>query len=299
MRTKNDIPDQSGKIAVITGANVGIGYETAIALYEAGAHVVLACRDMDSGKLAIEKIANGTGKGSVALMYIDLSSLASVTQFAASIKKTYTKVDLLINNAGVMTPPLSKTAEGYEMQFGVNFLGHFALTLNLRKLMVNAPESRIVTVTSLAYHYGTINFDNLKLEMSYDPFREYCQSKLADLVFAVELQRRINAAGEQLYSVAAHPGVTRSSLSRHMSAADIENAIIQFGTLMDTARGALSVLYAATANEIIPGGFYGPDSDGGLRGYPVLTEIGENASDEILGKKLWTEAEKMIRQTAL
>jgi len=296
MWTKNDIPDQSGKIAVLTGANVGIGYETAIALYEAGAHVVLACRDMDSGKQAFEKIADSTGRGSVALMHLDLSSLASVTQFAAAIKKTYPKVDLLINNAGVMTPPLSKTAEGYELQFGVNFLGHFALTLNLRELLVNAPESRIVTITSLAYHYGTINFDNLKSEMSYDPFREYCQSKLADLVFAVELQRRAHAAGEHLCSVAAHPGVTKSSISRHMSAADIEKAIIQFGALMDTAQGALSVLYAATASEVVPGGFYGPDSDGGLRGYPVFTEIGENASDEVLGKKLWNEAEKMIRQ---
>jgi NAD(P)-dependent dehydrogenase (short-subunit alcohol dehydrogenase family) len=298
MWTKNDIPDQSGKVVVITGANVGIGYETAIALYEAGAHVVLACRDMERGKLAFEKIVNSAGKGSVALIYIDLSSLASVTKFSASVKKTYPKIDLLINNAGVMIPPSSKTTEGYEMQFGVNFLGHFALTLNLYELLVNAPGSRIVTVTSLAYHYGTINFNNLRLEMTYDPFREYCQSKLADLIFAIELQRRINASGEQLYSVAAHPGVTKSSLSRHMSAADIEKAISQFGMLMDTAQGALSILYAATAKDVIPGGFYGPDSDGGLRGYPVLTEIGENANNEILGKKLWNEGEKMIGKNA-
>lgn len=291
MWTKKDIPDQTGKIAIVTGANAGIGFETALGLYEAGAQVILACRNRESGEEACRAISRSKGSGFVEFALIDLSSLSSVRQFAEFFKTTHSQLDLLINNAGIMTPPATKTAEGYELQFGVNFLGHFALTGNLYDLLDRTLGSRIVTVSSLAYHYGSINFDNLKLELPFDPFREYCQSKLADLIFSIELQRRITAAGESSISVAAHPGVTISSLSRHMTADAIQGAIDSLGPMMETAQGALSVLYAAVATGVVPGGFYGPDSDGGLRGYPVITDVGDNARDEIVGRKLWNESE--------
>jgi NAD(P)-dependent dehydrogenase (short-subunit alcohol dehydrogenase family) len=289
--TKKNIPDQTGKTVIVTGANTGIGFETALGLYEAGAQVILACRNRYSGEEACRAISRAKGTGSVEFALLDLSSLSSVRQFAASFRENHSQLNLLINNAGIMTPPAAKTAEGYESQFGVNFLAHFALTGHLYDLLNATPGSRIVTVSSLAYHYGAINFDNLKLELPYDPFREYCQSKLADLLFTIELQRRITAAGEPSISVATHPGVTKSSLSRYMTAEAIQGAIDTFGALMETAQGALPVLYAAVAADVMPGGFYGPDSDSGLRGYPILTDMGENARDEITAQKLWNTAE--------
>jgi NAD(P)-dependent dehydrogenase (short-subunit alcohol dehydrogenase family) len=292
MWTKENISSQAGKIIIVTGGNAGIGFETAKAFYENGAHVILACRDLDKGQSAIDKIEKKAGAGKIDLALLDLSSLASVAEFAETFKQKYKELHLLINNAGIMTPPQALTAEGYESQFGVNFLGHFALTGHLYPLIKKTKASRIITLTSLGYTYGSIDFDNLKSEKSYDAFREYCQSKLADLLFTVELQRRITAKGDQVLSLAAHPGITKTDLSRHMSADEIAAAIERLGALMETEQGALPTLYAAVSPEVAESGFYGPDADGGLRGYPAAAAILENALDEAVAQRLWKMAEE-------
>ncbi|KQM77947.1 short-chain dehydrogenase [Pedobacter sp. Leaf216] len=291
MWSTKDITDQSGKTVIITGANSGIGFETAKALYEKGAHVILACRDITKAQSAIAEIEKQPKSGKLEAAQLDLSSLSSVSRFAEGIKEKAIPLHLLINNAGIMNPPLSYTAEGYESQYGVNFLGHFALTAHLYPLLAQHEKSRIVTVTSLAYTYGGIDFDNLKSEKSYDPFREYCQSKLADLLFSLELQRRISTQGDRVLSVAAHPGVTKSDLSRHMSAEELNGFAAQLGPSMEVDQGALSILYASVSPDVVGGGFYGPDADGGLRGYPAPASIEDVATDETLARKLWKSAQ--------
>lgn len=293
MWTKNNIPDLSGKTAIVTGANAGIGFETALGLYEAGAHVVLACRSSKNADQALAKIQATGGKGTLETGVLELSSLTSVKQFADTFLQNHMQLDVLINNAGVMTPPASKTAEGYELQFGVNFLGHFALTGHMYPLLNATSGSRIVTLSSLAYLNGAIEFDNLKSEKDYDAMREYCQSKLADLLFSVELQRRITATGGQTTSLGSHPGATMTELIRHMSEAEFNTALERFGTLMDAAQGALSTLYAAVADEATGGDFYAPDQDGGIRGYPTKAAIAPIALDEAVAQRLWGLAEEV------
>ena len=291
MWISDNITDQSGKTVIVTGGNAGIGFETAKALYERGARVVLACRDLEKAQIAANTIGQQTGTGKIDVALLDLSSLASVKAFADQFLKNYSELHLLVNNAGIMTPPQAFTAEGYESQFGVNFLGHFALTGYLYSLIQKTKDSRIVTVTSLAYTQGSMDFENLKSEKSYDAFREYCQSKLADLLFTIELQRRITAKGDHVVSVASHPGVTKTDLARHMSAEAIAIAIERLGPLMESDQGALPSLYAAVSEDVEGGKFYGPDADGGLRGYPTVTPVLENALDEVAAKKLWEMAE--------
>jgi NAD(P)-dependent dehydrogenase (short-subunit alcohol dehydrogenase family) len=293
MWTKKNIPDQTGRLAVVTGANAGIGFETALALYEAGAQVVLACRNLKSAELAMASMQEKKGKGKLEVALLDLSSLIAVKHFAETFGKKHRKLDLLINNAGVMKPPASKTTEGYELQFGVNFLGHFALTGHLYPILKTTPGARIVTLSSLAYLRATIDFDNLKLEKTYNDMREYDQSKLADLLFSVELQRRIDDRNDQVLSVATHPGATQTELARYMNKDEFKAAVQRFGSLIDAAQGALSTLYAAVSSEVIKGAFYTPDQDGGIRGFPTKASIAPNASDEIVAKKLWSLAEQV------
>ncbi len=292
MWTKDNIPDQTGKTVLVTGANTGVGYETALALYEKDANVMLAGRDLKKVEDAVAKIKKLKGTGLAEAGILDLASLKSVKQFAESFIKNHKQLNLLINNAGVMIPPASKTAEGYELQFGVNFLGHFALTGYLYPLLEKTPGSRIITVSSLAYLRGVINFDNLKSEKSYDPMREYCQSKLADIIFSIELKRRLSANQKQTISIAAQPGANKTELSRYMSSEALAAGIERVGTLMDPWQGALSSLYAATSKEASGGKLYGPDKDGGYRGYPEEATITANALDETVAKKLWSFAEK-------
>jgi NAD(P)-dependent dehydrogenase (short-subunit alcohol dehydrogenase family) len=293
MWTKNNIPDQAGKTVIVTGANAGIGYETALALYEAGAHVILACRNQQNADATLSKLKEHGGKGSLDTGLLDLSSFAAVKQFAERFILKHQQLDLLINNAGVMMPPASKSTEGYELQFGVNFLGHFALTGYLYPLLNSTPGSRIVTVSSLGYLYGVIDFDNLKSEFSYEPMREYCQSKLANLLFSIELQRRIEATNGQTVSIASQPGANKTELARHMSEEAHAAAVERVGELMDPWQGALPSLYAAVETVAIPGELYGPDRDGGYRGYPAKAKITPNALDEDVAKKLWALAEKV------
>jgi NAD(P)-dependent dehydrogenase (short-subunit alcohol dehydrogenase family) len=292
MWTKENIPDLSGKTVIVTGSNVGVGFETALALYEKGADVIIASRNLKNVEEAIGRMHELKGTGSVEAGLLDLASLDSVKLFAENFIQNHGQLHLLINNAGVMIPPASKTKEGYELQFGVNFLGHFALTGYLYPLLEKTAGSRIVTVSSLAYLRGVIDFDNLRSEKSYDPMREYAQSKLADLIFSMELQRRLSAIHAQTVSIAAQPGANKTELTRYMSDEELAVGIERVGKLMDPWQGALPSLYAGVSPEAVAGKLYGPDKDGGYRGYPAEAVITENALDENLAKKLWAFTEK-------
>jgi len=293
MWLKKYISAQDGKTAIITGANTGIGYETALALYEAGANVIIASRDAEKAYQAIEKIKEAPGKGQLDYINLDLSSLKAVKQFADIVLSKYGRLDLLINNAGIMVPPEGKTNEGFELQFGVNFLGHFALTGYLYPLLKKTPGARIVTVSSGAQHYvQNVDIDNLRIEKSYDANREYAISKFAQMQFIIELQRRLEATGDQLISIGAHPGVSDTGLSKYMSREAYDHALKQFGELMPASQGALSSLYAATSPEVTGGGYYGPDGPNELQGYPAPAKINESAKDPVAAAKLWRYAEQ-------
>lgn len=287
------MPEQTGKTVIVTGANAGIGYETALALYEAGAHVILACRNLQNAEEALARIEAQKGYGSLETALLDLSSLVSVKEFAESFSQNHSQLHLLINNAGVMTPPASKTTEGFELQFGVNVIGHFALTGFLYPLLKNTPGSRVVTVSSGAYRHGIIDFDNLRSEKSYEPTREYAQSKLGNILFALELQRRITAVGDQILSLAVQPGANKTELSRHMSEDAFAAAVERVGPLMEPWQGALPTLYAATSDDVTKGGFYEPDQDNGYRGFPAPGMLEPQALDEVVAKRLWEFAEEV------
>jgi NAD(P)-dependent dehydrogenase (short-subunit alcohol dehydrogenase family) len=293
MWTKDNMTDQTGKTAIVTGANAGVGFETALALYEKGALVIVACRSMDKSQEAIEKIKQHPGAGTLEPGLLDLSSLASVKQFAADFTARHNELHILINNAGVMRPPAAKTPEGFELQFGVNFIGHFVLTGLLYPILKATPGSRIVTVSSNAYLRGKIDFGNFRLEKPYDPGAEYAQSKLADLLFSIELQRRIGKTSDPVLSIAAQPGANNTGLLQHMGEEELKAAIARVGPLMEPWQGALPSLYAGTAADAIPGALYGPDQDGGYRGYPAQADIEPHALDEEVAKKLWEYAEEM------
>lgn len=295
MWTKKDIGDQTGKTVIVTGANTGIGYETALALFEAGAHVVLACRSERNAQDAEARLHAQGGKGSLEIAILNLANLKAVGDFARAFIRKHDKLDILINNAGVMTPPASRTDDGFELQFGVNFLGHYALTGHLYPLLNATRDSRVVTVSSMAYLHGKIDFDNLCLEFSYDAFREYAQSKLANILFAVELQRRIDVAGAQLISIAAQPGANKTDLSRFMTESEYNAAIDRIGALMDPWQGALPSLYAAVAHDVKGGDFYSPDEPGGYRGYPAGVAIAPHGLDGVVAGRLWEWAEDVTK----
>jgi len=293
MWTKNSMPLLHGKTAMVTGANTGIGFETAIALYEKGAHVILACRSIDNARQAAATIQAKGGAGTLEMGVLNLASLADIKAFAEQFAATHTTLDILINNAGVMVPPASKTADGFELQFGVNHIGHFALVGALYPLLKATPGARVVAVSSMAYLRGSIDFDNLHSEQSYDAMREYCQSKLANILFSLQLQRRIAKAGDNVISVAAQPGANKTELARHMSEEAYNTAVQRTGELMDPWQGALPSIYAATMNDVKGSELYSPDQDGGYRGYPVRFDIAPHALDEQLAEKLWQYSEEV------
>jgi len=293
MWTTKNMPDITGKTAIVTGANTGIGFETALALYQAGANVVLACRSLENARQAMVKIKESKGKGKTEIGLLDLTSMDRVKQFAETFFKEHQQLHLLINNGGVMVSPASKTTEGYELQFGVNFLGHFALTGHLYPLLRSTPGARVVTLTSMGYLRGSIDFDNLKSEKDYDPLREYCQSKLADLLFAVELQRRIAAANDRVISVGAQPGANKTSWLKDISKEQLAAAEERWGgPAMEPWQGALSSLFAAVNEDVVGGRLYEPGQDGGYRGFPAESTIAPNALDEAVARKLWDFAEQ-------
>ncbi|SEL02172.1 oxidoreductase [Parapedobacter koreensis] len=286
--------DLTGKTAIVTGANTGIGYETALALYEAGANVVVACRDEGKAKQAIEKMQLSEGKGSLEIGILNLANLEAIRTFAADFKNNHQRLDLLINNAGVMMPPASKTDDGFELQFGVNFIGHFALTGHLYPLLKERKNGRVVTVSSGASTFAKeVDFDNLKLEKPYDANREYAVSKLAGLQFAFELDRRLKAIGSSLLSTASHPGVVYTDLQRHIPEDELKAAWKNFSTVSDPWQGALPSLFAATSEAVTGGDYYGPDGEREQSGYPAPSQLLTGAErDEEQARKLWHYAQE-------
>jgi NAD(P)-dependent dehydrogenase (short-subunit alcohol dehydrogenase family) len=291
--TEHDVPNQTGRVAIVTGANSGIGWETARALAQKGATVIMACRSMQKGNTAADHIKKLTPVGKVVVMPLDLGDLENVRAFAAAFRANYDRLDLLIN-AGVMFPPYGKTAQGFEQQFGINHLGHFALTGLLLDMLNETPGSRIVTVSSNTHRIGIKDFDNLNWEQGYDPHRAYGQSKLANLLFTYELQRRLTAARKSTLAVAVHPGWAATNLIRH-SSSPLRGVDRMFGQPPD--RGALPTLYAATASDVQGGEYYGPSGFREMRGSPKKAESNERSHDEVVARRLWTISEDLTGVT--
>ena len=298
--TTVEIPDQSGRVAVVTGANTGLGYYTAAALAETGAHVVLAVRDLEKGNLALARIVAAQPDADVTLQELDLSSLTSVRAAAAALRKAYPRIDLLINNAGVMWTPKQLTADGFEMQFGTNHLGHFALTGLLLDNLLPVRGSRVVTVSSMGHRIrAAIHFDDLQWEHRYDRIAAYGQSKLANLLFTYELQRRLAARDQPTTTaLAAHPGGSNTELARNLPGI-FKPAVTVLGPLVfqNAAIGALPTLRAATDPEVEGGQYYGPDGLGEQRGHPKLVSSSAQSHDEDLQHRLWTVSEELTGVT--
>lgn len=296
--SRQDIPSQAGKLAVVTGANSGLGYETALALADAGAEVILAARSETKGREALARIRALSPAAMVRLELLDLSVLDSVARFSARLVAEGKPLDLLINNAGVMALPQRQvTADGFEMQLGVNYLGHYALTAQLLPLLRRSPAPRVVNLSSLMHRVGRIYFDDLQFERGYTPYKAYGQSKLAMLMFALELQRRSDAMGWGLLSNAAHPGASSTSLI--VNGAGNEGIVTRVGTGLvhvighSAAAGALPTLYAATSPNAKPAGYYGPDGLFELKGGVGSARISARASDAVAGARLWEASQKL------
>ena len=287
--TAENIPDQTGKIAIVTGANSGIGYEAARALALKGATTIMACRNLEKGETAAETIRNEEPAGKTKVMRLDLSDLSSVKQFAQEFRAEYTQLDLLINNAGVMATPYGKTEDGFEMQFGTNHLGHFALTGLLIDLLKKTPRSRVVTVSSYAHLMGRINFNDLNSEKRYQTWMAYGQSKLANLLFAYELQRKLNENGGSSLSIGVHPGWTATNLQHNSGFFSFLNPVLGQSQEM----GALPTLFAATSPEIRGGEYIGPDGFLGQRGYPKVIQSNKRSHNETTAKSLWEVSEEL------
>jgi NAD(P)-dependent dehydrogenase (short-subunit alcohol dehydrogenase family) len=287
---------QNGKIAVITGANSGIGYDAALQLAKAGALVILACRSESKGIAAAAKIQAAAPGALVKFEKLDLASLASVRDFAQRFKADHATLDLLVNNAGLMALKTRQvTADGFEMQLGVNFLGHFALTALLLPALMKANAPRVVQLSSIAHKSGRINLTDLQAERGYKAWVVYQQSKLAMLMFALELQRRSDAGGWGILSVAAHPGIATTELMANGpgTGGAMGLAMNLFGPIFmhSSAAGALPTLLAATSPEVKPGGYYGPQNFMEMKGPPGAAKIAPQAKDETIAAALWDAAE--------
>ncbi|ULP48070.1 SDR family NAD(P)-dependent oxidoreductase [Mycolicibacter virginiensis] len=291
--TTADIPDQSGRVAVITGANTGLGYETAFALAAKGAHVVLAVRDLDKGEDAAALISKRSPGASVALQELDLTSLDSVRTAAAQLRADHDRIDLLINNAGVMWTPKATTEDGFELQFGTNHLGHFAFTGLLLDRLLPVPGSRVVTVSSIGHRIrADIHFDDLQWERSYSRVAAYGQAKLANLLFTYELQRRL-AAHATTIATAAHPGGSRTELTRNLPPLLARITPLIEPLFQGADMGALPTLRAATDPGVRGGQYYGPDGWGQQRGYPKVVESSSKSHDVDVQQRLWTVSEEL------
>ena len=293
--TEADVPSQAGRVAVVTGANSGIGYEAAAVLARKGATVILAGRNLEKTRAAAEQIGPGTD---TEVESLDLSSLSSVREFSERMHSKHPKLDLLVNNAGVMWTPQSTTQDGFELQFGTNHLGHFALTGQLLDLMLPLAGSRVVTISSYGHKTGRIHFDDLQLERHYGRHRAYAQSKLANLMFTYELQRRLAAAGATTIAVAAHPGTAHTELTRN-SPGPLHALNKAFGRVVaqTSAMGALPTLRAATDPDVKGGEYYGPSGFLEQHGSPRLVKSTPRSHDEPAQRQLWEESEKLTGVT--
>jgi NAD(P)-dependent dehydrogenase (short-subunit alcohol dehydrogenase family) len=300
--TVKDIPPQTGRIAVITGANSGIGYEAAKALAHAGAKVIIASRNETKANEALANIRAATPGADVAFEPLDLASLDSVARTAARISATVPHIDLLINNAGVMAiPDRHETEDGFEMQMGANYIGHFAWTMRLLPKVFSAEAPRVVTVSSLAHRSGRINFDDLQWRGRYRSWPAYCQSKLATLLFSLELDRIARAEGWMLKSVAAHPGYAVTGLQTagprmgrdRPGSLEILAKLVEPIASQSAAGGALPTLLAATSPTAESGTMYGPSGFYELKGPPVRAKIASHARDQAIRRRLWDVSEQL------
>ena len=285
----SNIPSQKRKIVIVTGSSSGIGYEAAKVLASKGAEVILAVRNLSKGESALKKIKSFSNEANVFVMELNLASLSSVRKFTENFKLRYSSLDLLINNAGVMIPPYSKTEDGFELQFGTNHLGHFALTGLVMDLLTATPGARIVNVSSAAHKYGNINFEDLNWEKrKYNAWKAYGDSKIANLYFTYELQKRLKKSGSKLLVTAAHPGWTATDLQRNSGFFEFMNIIAQ-----KTEMGALPTLRAAIEPNISGGEYFGPADWMEWRGYPRLVQSNKLSRDEAISNKLWEVSERL------
>lgn len=278
----------SGKIAIVTGSNTGIGYETALDLYQKGAKVYVACRNEKKALKAIDRMKAQGGTGELVFGHLDLASLSSVYDFSIKVLERESGLDLLVNNAGVMIPPPSKTEDGFELQFGVNFIGHFALTGRLFKLLEATQGSRVVTLSSIAHRGASIDFDNFRLEKDYVKWREYGQSKLADIIFALEFDKRLRNNDYKIKSLAAHPGFSKTDLQVHM-----DKDMLASLDLMTAKEGAQPTLAACLRKDAEGGQYWGPDGPKEQKGKPAVVKIDGAALDENINAKLWDWAQEV------
>jgi len=296
--TAADVPDQSGRTAVVTGASSGLGLEIAGVLAARGATVVLACRDVGRAERAAGLIRAGAGRAGVRVVRLDLASLASVREAADEIRSSCPRLDLLINNAGVMRPPYQRSADGFELTFATNHLGHFALTgLVLDRLMETA-GSRVVTVSSVGHWDGVMRFDDLQFERGYQADDAYAQSKLANLLFTYELAARLRAAGSRTIALAAHPGIARTGLFRWdpWPVRALLSPVLRplmFWMAHDARLGALPALRAATDPSAGAGEYFGPGGWHGYTGYPAQVESSASSHDAVAGRRLWEISEQL------
>ncbi len=294
--TAEAIPEQSGRVALVTGANSGLGFHTSLELARRGARVLMACRNPGRAEAALQRLRAFAPQASAELLSLDLASLTSVESAAAEVGRQTASLDLLVDNAGVMAPPRTLTADGFELQLGTNHLGHFALTGRLLPLLLAAREPRVVVVASAAHRFGRIDFDDLMGERSYRRWQAYAQSKLANLLFARELDRR--TAGTALLVAAAHPGYASTSLQvGHGST--VQGAILRAGNALlaqSDAQGALPSLYAATMPDVQAGDYWGPQL-AELRGSPKRVPRSKAAQDDVAARRLWQVSERLTGVT--
>jgi NAD(P)-dependent dehydrogenase (short-subunit alcohol dehydrogenase family) len=294
--TAADIPDQTGRVAVVTGATSGLGLATARVLARAGALVVLGVRNTTKGDQAAATIRSQAPGAELEVRQLDLADLESVWEFATAVAAAHDRIDLLINNAGVMAAPRRLTKQGFESQFGTNHLGHFALTGRLLPVLVKAPRPRVVTVSSGMHRGGKMHFDDLNGERKYSRWGAYSQSKLANLMFCFELQRRATAAGSALRSLAAHPGYAATNLQAAGTDRFYERWFMAIGNRLfaqSADMGALPTLYAATVPDLPGGTYVGPDGRSEQRGYPKVVTAAGKAYDEQDWRRLWEVSEEL------
>ena len=289
--SEDDIPDLTGRVAVVTGANSGIGFETARALAGKGARVILGCRSRTTGPQAAARIREQVPGADVLFDSLDLASLRSIAMFAKEITTEADRLDILVNNAGVMMTPLEYTRDGFELQFGVNHLGHFALTAHLMPLLLATPGARVVTVSSLMHFAGRIDFADLQSLKRYNSTLAYAQSKVANLLFMRELARRLENANADVISAAAHPGSTRTELQRH---SELMHAVVRW-IGQDARDGALPTLYAATDGEVRSGDYFGPLL--GTVGPPSRALSSPYSHDRVIAGQLWDVSEDLTGVT--
>lgn len=288
--TSANIPDQSGRIVVVTGSSSGIGYEAARVLAEKNAKVIIAVRNQQKGEKAVNKIKAEHSNADVSVMILDLADLSSVKKFVDEYKNKFDRLDLLINNAGVMMPPYSKTKDGFELQMGTNHFGHFSLTLQLLDVIEKTADSRIINISSMMHNYGNIDLEDINWEKRpYNKSRAYADSKIANLYFTYELAKKLSDKGSRVKVVAAHPGWTATDLQRHSGVFGFLNPIFA----MKMWQGALPTLRAAVDPEAKSGDYFGPDGWQEWRGYPVKVSSNALSKDKDMAARLWAVSEEL------